>query len=80
MEDYSGVSHVVVAFALVHWIYSCSEESNSLDAAVAKLAARTSQLLLVEWIAPDDAAIVQFGHTSGAQAGYDGTSWLRTRH
>jgi hypothetical protein len=40
-----GSASVVIAFALVHWIYACSETSASLDDAIAKLANRTQEAL-----------------------------------
>ncbi|MBK8619807.1 MAG: protein kinase family protein [Anaerolineales bacterium] len=60
--DWKEPADVVVALALVHWIYSCTALIGSLDAVVEKLAGLTKYMLIVEWIEPEDAAIQFFHH------------------
>jgi SAM-dependent methyltransferase len=54
---------IVLATALVHWIYSCTALFGCLDAVVEKLARLTNYMLIVEWIDPEDSAIGFFHHT-----------------
>ena len=60
--DWQEPADVVVALALVHWIYSCSADLGSLDAVIGKLASLTKYMLIVEWIEPEDPAIQYFHH------------------
>jgi GT2 family glycosyltransferase/glycosyltransferase involved in cell wall biosynthesis/predicted SAM-dependent methyltransferase len=53
---------LVFSFALIHWIYSCTETYGSLSDTIAKLASLTNEILVVEWIDPKDKAIREFGH------------------
>jgi len=62
VQDWEHPSDVVLAFAMVHWLYACTANYGSLDAVIAKLAGLTRELLLVEWVSPDDPAIASFGH------------------
>jgi hypothetical protein len=57
-------SDVVVAGAIVHWVYSCTSNFGSLDAIVGYLAKHTKQVLLIEWVSPEDPAIKKFKHLS----------------
>ncbi|GEM_PF-2049250 len=59
---YEQSADVVFAFALVHWIYSCTSDYGSLEKVIQKLASLTNAVLIVEWIEPEDAAIKFFGH------------------
>ena len=63
VQDFEGQADLVLAFAMVHWLYSCTANYGSLDAVVGKLARLTRDLLVVEWVAPDDRAIREFNHT-----------------
>jgi len=60
--DIKGEYDIVFALAIIHWIYSCSALGGSLDNVVKHLADRTKKHLFVEWISPDDQAILSFGH------------------
>ena len=62
VTDYDQPSDVVLAFALIHWIYSCTAAYGSLGKAVEKLASLTNQVLIIEWVEPGDEAIKFFGH------------------
>lgn len=63
VQDWDEPADIVLAFALVHWLYSCTAAYGSLYGVVSKLASLTRQLLIVEWIAPEDPAIQFFRHT-----------------
>ncbi|MBM3121675.1 MAG: hypothetical protein FJZ97_05760, partial [Chloroflexi bacterium] len=64
VAEWKEPADVVLALALVHWIYSCTAVLGSLDAVMAKLSSLTKYLLLVEWVEPNDPAIEFFQHTS----------------
>lgn len=55
---------VVIACALIHWVYSCTSLFGSLDAIIEYLAALTTNTLIIEWVSPEDHAIRTFKHTS----------------
>jgi hypothetical protein len=54
---------VVVALALIHWVYSCSEGSSSLARALGRLSRAARKVLVVEWVDPLDPVIVQHRHS-----------------
>lgn len=62
VEQWTQQADIVLAMALIHWVYSCTATMGSLDAIMRWLAGITKDLLIVEWIDPDDAAMRQFGH------------------
>lgn len=62
VADWSTPADVVIALALVHWVYSCTAVLGSLERVVEHLASLTRKLLLVEWVAPEDPAIDFFHH------------------
>lgn len=61
--DWHKPADVVIALALIHWIYSCTAFYGSLDATILKLRQLTGYMLIVEWVAKEDAAIDFFHHT-----------------
>ena len=61
--EWSEPADVVLALALVHWVYSCTALFGSMSAVVERLASLTRYLALIEWVAPDDALIARCGHT-----------------
>ena len=62
LMKYDQPADLVLGFALIHWIYSCTAGYGSLSRAVGKLASLTRRALLVEWVEPRDAAISFFKH------------------
>lgn len=62
LRDWTQPADVVLAFAMVHWLYSATTGFGSLERVAEELAGRTRGLLLIEWVAPNDAAIGFFGH------------------
>lgn len=62
IADWSEPADIVVALALIHWIYSCTALLGSLDSAVGKLAELTKYMLVVEWVDPTDSAVTCFNH------------------
>lgn len=62
IQEYNNPADVVFAFALVHWIYSCTSLFGSIDAIMKWLRSLTNDTLIVEFISPEDPAIKDFGH------------------
>lgn len=62
MSSITSRHDIVLALALVHWVYSCTETYGNLEEIIAKLASLSSYLCIVEWIAPEDPLIQEFGH------------------
>lgn len=60
--DYDKPADLVFAFALIHWIYSCTSDYGSLSGAIKKLADLTNEVLIIEWIEKEDDAINFFKH------------------
>lgn len=60
--DVEENAELVFAFALIHWIYSCTSDYGSLDLSIKKLASLTNEVLVIEWIEPEDEAIKFFKH------------------
>lgn len=58
-----GQVDIVIAMALVHWVYSCTSNYGCLTKIVERLCSMCTEYLIVEWIAPEDAAIQLFHHT-----------------
>jgi hypothetical protein len=48
---------VVLAFALIHWIYAYTDKFNGLSSAIKYLADITDSTLIIEWIGLDDKAM-----------------------
>jgi hypothetical protein len=76
-QDWEEPADLVLAFAMIHWLYSCTANFGSLDRAVAKLASLTQVVLLIEWVAPDDPAILFFKHTEWNRAQAEGPYTLQ---
>ena len=53
---------VVSAFALVHWLYSATEEYRNLYAVVAKIVSLANFAAVIQWVDPADVAIRELGH------------------
>jgi hypothetical protein len=60
--DWNKPGDVVIALALIHWIYSCTALYGSLDAVMRKLRQLTKYMLIIEWISPEDQAVNFFHH------------------
>lgn len=63
IQDWNEPADIVLAFAMIHWLYSCTTAYGSLDSVIKKLSDLTNNLLVVEWVAPEDPAIQFFKHT-----------------
>ena len=63
LSDWKQPAGVVLALALIHWVYSCTAIFGSIDAIIEKLANLTEYLLIIEWVDPTDHAIEFFHHT-----------------
>jgi SAM-dependent methyltransferase/tetratricopeptide (TPR) repeat protein len=64
VADWDEPADIVVALALVHWLYNCTAAFGSLSAVVERLASLAGDALIVEWVDPADPAIDFFGHLS----------------
>jgi SAM-dependent methyltransferase len=62
VQNWEEPADLVLAFAMVHWLFSCTANFGSLEAVVAKLAGLSRSILLIEWVAPEDPAILGFKH------------------
>lgn len=62
LAEWTTPADVVLAFAMVHWLYSATTGWSSLERVVEHLRTLTRSLLLVEWVAPGDPAIAFLGH------------------
>lgn len=54
---------VGIALAVIHWIYSYSEKAGSLKQSVEMLYDICPKALFIEWVSPNDSAILQASHT-----------------
>jgi hypothetical protein len=61
-EAWETPADVVLAFALVHWVYACTSEILSLRRVVGRLAALTRDFALVEWVDPSDPLVESYRH------------------
>lgn len=68
IDDYRQPADVVFAFALIHWLFSATENYLSLDKIIGKLSALTSDVLFVEWVDPRDSAFSVGNHLASAGA------------
>lgn len=61
-EAWETPADVVLAFALVHWVYACTSEILSLRRVVSRLAALTRDFALIEWVDPSDPLVESYRH------------------
>lgn len=72
ISDWREPADVVIALALVHWLYNCTSAFGTVGAVVRHLAGLARHALIVEWVEPDDPMVTFFGHlewTGDAPAG-----------
>lgn len=62
VADIGGEYDIVIALAIIHWIYSCTALIGSLDKAIWFLGRLTKKALFIEWIDKDDPVVQKFGH------------------
>lgn len=62
IASFSRPHDIVFAFAIIHWIYRDTESFGSIDASISFLAGLTRRELYLEWVAPEDPAIRDYGH------------------
>ncbi len=62
-SEWNRPSDIVLALALIHWVYSCTALFGSLNSIITRLAELTRYMLLIEWVDPEDPAIGFFHHT-----------------
>ena len=71
-----GPQDVVIALALVHWLYDCTARFRDVEKIVDWLAGLAEETLLVEWVDPGDPSIVKHGHLGEDPSRYN---WGRFR-
>jgi 2-polyprenyl-3-methyl-5-hydroxy-6-metoxy-1,4-benzoquinol methylase len=62
VSEWAQPADVVLALAMIHWLYSCTETFGSLDAVIGNLSKLTRYMLIVEWVDLEDPAIDFFHH------------------
>lgn len=62
ISKYRGLHEVGFVFALVHWIYSYSDNFGSLDSIVDFFSSMVSHTLFIEWVDPADYAMQLANH------------------
>lgn len=62
-ERWRERADVVIAFALVHWVYSCTSRLHSLETVVEKIASLAQDFAVVEWVDPADPLVEGYRHT-----------------
>lgn len=68
LGQFDKTMEVGFAFAIIHWIYSYSEQSGSLEKAITLLHNICPQALFIEWVAPNDYAIGMADHIKQNQS------------
>ena len=64
IKDVSEKADIVIALALVHWIFNLTTGFGSLKSAIRFLREVANSALIVEWVDPLDPAILSFKHTA----------------
>jgi SAM-dependent methyltransferase len=62
IKHYVTKHDVVLALAIVHWIYSCTTIMGSICYTIYHLRSLTNKFMLIEWVGPNDSAVKSFGH------------------
>ena len=62
LMEWNQPADIVFAFALTHWVYSCTATFGSLESLVKKLSQLCLYVLIIEWVSPEDPAIEFFHH------------------
>jgi hypothetical protein len=65
---------IVIALALIHWSYNCSETRGSLAKTIGTLAVRARKVLIIEWIDPTDMVIQMENHLGVGHEELGGTN------
>ena len=66
ISELSKKEDIVIALALVHWIFDLTTGFGSLKSAINFLRELTKEALIIEWVDPNDPAIIGYKHTSTA--------------
>lgn len=62
VHEVSSTADVLFAFAIIHWLYSCTEDFGSLERIVDKLSLHCRKTMFIEWIGPECKDVQLFGH------------------
>ena len=66
ISELSKKQDIVIALALVHWIFDLTTGFGSLKSAINFLRNLTNEALIIEWVDPKDPVIIDYKHTSTA--------------
>jgi len=66
ISELSKKEDIVIALALVHWIFDLTTGFGSLKSAINFLRELTKEALIIEWVDPNDPVIIGYKHTSTA--------------
>lgn len=62
VQDIEGEYDIVFALGLIHWLYSCTAYFGSINNIIKWLKTLTKEVLIIEFVDPEDPNIKQFGH------------------
>lgn len=62
LKDIVSCYKIGFAFAIIHWIYSYSEEMGSLEKVIKLLKGIANESIFIEWVSPNDNAIKLANH------------------
>tara|TARA_B100001093_G_C26858717_1_gene1028788 strand:+ start:4783 stop:6543 length:1761 start_codon:yes stop_codon:yes gene_type:complete len=66
ISELSKKEDIVIALALVHWIFDLTTGFGSLKSVINFLRGLTKEALIIEWVDPNDPLIINYKHTSTA--------------
>ena len=62
VRDITDKYDIVMLYAVIHWIYSCTSDFGSLRNIISFLSNICNETLFIEWVDPSDVAIKYFKH------------------
>jgi P2-related tail formation protein len=62
VSEWIEPADVVNALSLIHWIFSCTAVMGNMEAMIQFFRNLTRNILVIEWIDPEDEAIKYFNH------------------
>ena len=67
IKEQTKKKDIVIALALVHWIFDLTTGFGSLTSTINFLRGITKEALIIEWVDPSDPVIINYRHTSTAK-------------
>lgn len=59
---------IVLFLGLIHWVYNCTDNFNSITNIINKLYTNVNKILIIEWIENNDNAIQTYNHISKSKS------------